>query len=320
MVRLLPKKPRHNKPKEPVSIARIGVRRRVAIIKGQDRTRWTDFYHAVLTVPWAVFFLGMALFFCLINVVFAALYMADPGGIAHARPGNFWDAFLFSVQTIGSINYSVMSPKSIYANILVVLEAFFGILNLALVTGVVFSRFSRPYARVLFSNVAVITSFDGVPMLMFRAANQRGNQILDANITVSFARQQTTQEGMVMRRFDELTLVRARTPLFALSWTIMHRLDETSPLYGHTPESLTAVQAELIALLSGTDETLSEVIFARHSFRPHQIRWHHRFVDILSNNERGRRVVDLNRFHDTVPDISVPNPDIERLDTGTPKL
>jgi inward rectifier potassium channel len=157
--------------------------------------------------------------------------------------------------------------------------------------------------------VAVITSFDGTPMLMFRAANQRGNQILDANITVSFARQQTTQEGLAMRRFEELTLVRPRTPLFALSWTIMHRVDETSPLYGQTPESLSASQAELIALLSGTDETLSEVIFARHSFRPHQIRWRHRFVDILFTNSRGRRVVDLTRFHDTVPDISVPNPD-----------
>ncbi len=274
----------------------------MAIIRGQDRTRWTDFYHAVLTVPWAVFFAGLALFFFLINVVFALLYMADPNGIANARPGNFWDTFLFSVQTIGSINYSVMSPKSIYANIIVVLEAFFGILNLALITGIVFSRFSRPYARVLFSDVAVITSFDGAPMLMFRAANQRGNQVLDANITVSFAWQQTTREGMVMRRFQELNLVRSRTQLFALSWTVMHRVDETSPLYGQTPESLTACQAELILLLSGTDETLADVIFARHSYKPHQIRWNHHFVDVLALTPRGQRVVDLTRFHDTVPD------------------
>jgi inward rectifier potassium channel len=302
VVSLLPRR-RPPPPRGPASLARARRNRRVAIIRGQDYTRWTDFYHSVLTVPWAVFFVGMAAFFFLINVVFALLYMADPGGIEHARPGNFWDAFLFSVQTIGSINYSVMSPKSIYANIIVVLEAFFGILNLALITGIVFSRFSRPYARVLFSDVAVITQFDGAPMLMFRAANQRGNQILDANIAVSYAWQQTTKEGMVMRRFQELSLVRSRTQLFALSWTVMHRIDESSPFFGKSPEDLTRCQAELIVLLSGTDETLADQIFARHAYKPHQIRWGHRFADVLSLTPRGRRVVDLTRFHETVPEV-----------------
>jgi inward rectifier potassium channel len=274
----------------------------MAVIIGQDLSRWTDFYHLILTVPWSVFFLGMAAFFFMINVVFAFAYMADPNGIEHARPGNFWDAFLFSVQTIGSINYSVMNPKSIYANIIVVAEAFFGLLNLALITGVVFSRFSRPHARVLFSRIAVITDFDGVPTLMFRAANQRGNQILDATVTVNFAYQQTTREGLVMRRFCELKLVRPRSSLFALSWTVMHRIDEQSPFYGQTPESLAAMQAELIVLLSGTDETLAATIFARYGYKPHQILWHHRLVDILSFNQKGRRVVDLTQFHNAVPD------------------
>lgn len=286
-------------------LARLRARgRRGAVILGQDATRWTDFYHFVLTVPWSVFFFGVALFFFAINVVFAIAYMADPGGIDHARPGNFWDAFLFSVQTIGSINYSVMSPKSIYANIVVVAEAFFGILNLAIITGIVFSRLSRPYARVLFSKVAVVTDFDGVPTLMFRAANQRANQILDAQITLNFAFQQTTREGLTMRRFCELELVRPRSPLFALSWTVMHRIDEQSPLYGQTPEGLSAIQAELVVLLSGTDETLSATIFARHSYKPQQILWRHRFVDILSFSARGRRVVDLTRFHSAVPDAT----------------
>lgn len=290
------------RPEAPVSLVHVGRRKRVAVIKGQDASRWTDFYHFVLTVPWWGFFLGMAFYFFLVNVGFALLYVADPGGIAHARPGNFWDAFLFSVQTIGSINYSVMNPTSIYVNVVVVGEAFFGLLNLALVTGVVFSRFSRPYARVMFSNVAVITTFDGVPTLMFRAANQRGNQILDANIMVSFAWQQKTREGITMRRFCDLKLVRARSSLFALSWTIMHRIDEDSPFHGETPESLAAMQAELICLLSGTDETLADQIFARHSYLPQQILWNHRLADILSINARGRRVVDLTRFHDAVPE------------------
>jgi inward rectifier potassium channel len=147
--------------------------------------------------------------------------------------------------------------------------------------------------------VAVVTMFDGVPTLMFRAANQRGNQILNANITVSLAREMVTREGIAMRRFEELKLVRARSPLFALSWTVMHRIDESSPLYGQTLESLLETQAELIALLSGTDDTFAETIYARQAYRPHQIRWNHRFADVLSVDARGRRVVNLHRFHDT---------------------
>jgi inward rectifier potassium channel len=234
--------------------------------------------------------------------------MADPHGILNARPGNFWDAFLFSVQTIASIGYGFLSPKSTYANTIVVIEAFVGILNLAIITGVVFARFSRPYARVLFSDVAVITPLDGIPTLMFRAANQRSNQILDANIVVTYAHQETSREGITMRRFQELALVRSRSALFALSWTVMHRVDETSPLYGQTLKSMTENEAELLLLLSGTDETVSDQIFARHSYKPHQIRHGHRFVDILSVTAHGLRLVDLTRFHDTEPDGIISDP------------
>jgi inward rectifier potassium channel len=270
-----------------------------AIVKGQDGSRWFDIYHAVLTAPWWAFFAAIAIIFALVNTVFALLYMSAPRGIDHAR--GFWDFFLFSVQTIGSANYTVMFPKTIYANVVVSIEAFFGILNLAIITGVVFARFSRPFARILFSKVAVVAPFDGVPMLMFRAANQRGNQILNAEITVSMARQATTKEGMVMRRFEEVKLVRSRSPLFALSWTVMHPIDESSPLHGATLESLYDSQVEIIILLSGRDDTLSDIIYARHSYMPDEILWNRRFVDVLDMTPAGRRVVDLRRFHDTEP-------------------
>ena len=283
----------------PGSVVRVKPGRRLAIVRGQDRSRWTDVYHAVLNAPWWLFFLGLAAFLGTINVVFALLYLADPNGLAHTH-GNFWDAFLFSVQTIGSINYTVFAPQTIYANIVVCFEAFFGLLTLALFTGVIFARFSRPFARVVFSKVAIITPFDGVPTLMFRAANQRGNQILDASITLTVARQQTSKEGVTMRRFDELKPVRERTSLFALSWTVMHRIDEASPLYGLGPDSCFDNQLEIIALLSGMDETLADRIYARHSYLPDEILWDHRFVDVLSISN-GRRIVDLTRFHDTVP-------------------
>lgn len=282
------------------TLVRVPPGKRLAIMKGQDSSRWTDAYHVVLTAPWWLFFLGLGAFFTAINIVFAMLYLADSNGLEHAQRGNFWDAFLFSVQTIGSINYTVFVPRTIYANIVVSIEAFFGLLTLALFTGIIFARFSRPYARVVFSRYAIIAPFDGVPTFMFRAANQRGNQILDASITLSVARQQTTKEGVTMRRFEELTPVRARTSLFALSWTVMHRIDENSPLYGLDMASCYDSQIEIIALLSGVDETLADRIYARHAYAPDDILWDRRFVDVLSITSNGRRVVDLTRFHDTV--------------------
>jgi inward rectifier potassium channel len=162
-----------------------------------------------------------------------------------------------------------------------------------------FARFSRPFSRVVFSSVAVISPFDGVPTLMFRTANQRGNQVLDASIAVTLARQHMSSEGIVMRRFEELRLVRARTSLFALSWTIMHPIDEASPLYGVTEDDMVDKQMEIVALLSGADATMAETIYARYSYTPDDIRRDHRFVDVLSLTPKGVRMVDLTRFHDT---------------------
>lgn len=275
-------------------------RRPKPIIRGQDGSQWTDIYHLVLTAPWWAFFLGLAGFFVALNAIFGALYFADPKGLINARPGSYWDMFFFSIQTIGSLN-SPMLPRSDYARIVMSVEAFCGIVNLALVTGVVFARFSRPFARVVFSEVAVVVPFEGVPTLMFRVANQRGNQILDATATVSLARQVTTREGITMRRFEELRLVRGRTPLFGLSWTVMHPLDETSPLYGADADSVRDGQMELIVLLSGTDETQSQMIYARHVYAPNDILFGRRFVDVLRRAETGRPEVDLRRFHDTEP-------------------
>ena len=298
--------------KRPFELARhmpvIGTRpgRRLAIVKGQDSSRWTDIYHVVLTARWSAFFLGLAAVFIAINAIFALLFLTDPQGLANARPHDFWDAFVFSlrtigVPTIGAIGHGDMAARSGYIDDIVVIEAFTGILYLGTVTAVLFARFSRPFARVLFSNVAIIAPYDGVPTLMFRAANQRGNSIVDASVSVSVARQATSKEGLVMRRFDELALMRARTPLFALSWTIMHRIDEASPLYGVDLDTMRAREIEIVILLSGTDETLADIIYARHSYTPDDLRWGHRFIDVLSLTPGGTRVVDLHRFHDTEP-------------------
>lgn len=276
-------------------------RGRLAVIRGQDGSRFTDFYHQSLMAPWWLFFLGLLALFILINLVFASLYMTDPNGLANAHPGDFWERFVFSVQTLGSVPYTEATPRTRYVDVVVMSEAFVGILYIGVVTALLFARLSRPSARFVFSNVAVVLPYDGVPTLMFRAANQRGNQVLDASINVTLARQATSREGITMRRFDELQLVRNRTSLFALSWTIMHRIDETSPLFGITPRALEDAEMEIIILLSGRDDILADTIYARHAYAPEQILWGRRFVDVLSVSPQGRLIVDLTRFHDTEP-------------------
>ena len=280
--------------------------KRTAVIKGQDGSRWTDIYHTTLRAPWWLFFLGLAALFLLVNAIFALLYMADPGGLANVGAGDFRDAFIFSLQTFGvptisSLSHHAAEPRTAYIDCVVVFEAFIGILYLGTVTAVLFARFSRPSARVVFSRVAVVAPFNGVPTLQFRAANQRGNQVLDASVRVTVARQFRSLEGIVMRRFEELKLVRERTSLFALSWTIMHPIDEHSPLYGADSTMLYDDQMEIVVLLSGTDETLADVIYARYAYGPDDIVWGHRFVDVLSMTPQGLRMVDLTKFHDTEP-------------------
>jgi inward rectifier potassium channel len=270
------------------------------IVRGQDGSQWKDVYHFILTVPWSLFFLMMAAVYVIINATFAGLYLLSPNGILHEHRDSFLDAYFFSVQTFGSIGYGFLAPSSKYVNFMVSVESFISLMYAAIATGLLFARFSRPFARVIFSNVAVVVPFEGVPTLMFRAANQRANQILDAMATVSLARQVTTKEGITMRRFEELRLVRPRSPLFSLSWTIMHRIDETSPLYGATIDTFYDRGMEIIVLLSGMDETLAQIIYARQAYTADDILFDRRFVDVLHFGASGRMEVDLRHFNDTV--------------------
>ncbi len=270
---------------------------RSALTIGQQRS-WGDFYQVLLTMSWSAFLALMAIAFLGLNAVFGLLYWIDPHGLANARPGSFQDAFFFSVQTIGTLGYGVMAPKSLYANCVVTAETFVGLVNLSLGTGLIFARFSRPTARILFSKVAVIAEFDGVPTFMFRAANQRGNHILEAEVTLTWSFQSITREGSVMRRFQELKVTRSRSPLFALSWLIMHPIDDSSPLWGATAESLQESRSEFLAVISGNDESFAQRIFARHSYLAGAVVWDHAFVDILESGPEGELLVDYTRFHD----------------------
>ena len=270
------------------------------IIVGRDGSPFTDVYHRVLALPLLGILALMGAAFLVLNLIFAGLYLIDPNGIAAMTPGDFWSAFFFSVETFGTIGYGHWYPVSFGANAIMVCETFIGLVYVAVTTGLVFARVSRPVSRVTFSRLAVIHDFEGRPTLMFRAANQRSNNILEAEVMVSLALDAKTPEGILFRRFEELKVARSRSPLFALTWTIMHPIDGDSPLRNATHASLTAQHAEIIVVLSGTDDRYAQRVHARHSYHSSEVVWDKRFADILSFGEDGRRTVDYGRFHDVV--------------------
>ncbi|OCR00866.1 ATP-sensitive inward rectifier potassium channel 10 [Oscillatoriales cyanobacterium USR001] len=268
---------------------------------GSSPLGFRDLYHWLLTISWSGFFTRIALVYILSNAIFALAYLAGGDCIANAEPGSFKDVFFFSVQTMATIGYGAMYPRTSYANSIVAIEALFGLLGVAMVTGLAFARFSRPTAKVLFSHIAVITPQNGVPTLMYRTANQRYNQILEAQQRLTLLRDEITADGQFMRRFYDLNLVRSRTPIFALTWTSMHIIDESSPLYGMTAEDFARQAVEIIVTMTGIDETVSQIIHARHSYLAEEILWNSRFVDILSHSPDGGRSIDYTRFHDVIP-------------------
>ncbi|HEY9698148.1 MAG TPA: ion channel [Trichocoleus sp.] len=270
---------------------------------GKSRSQGSDLYHALLTLSWPRFLCLMALFYSLLNALFALAYLFDPSGngIANAPPGSFVDAFFFSVQTMASIGYGALYPQTTYANVLVTIESLLGLLWIATATGLMFARFSRPTAKVMFSRMAIVAPYDGLPTLMFRAANQRRNQILEAHIRVTLVRNVQTQEGIEMRRFYDMALARSQNPIFALTWTALHPITPESPLYGMTSADLEEQDAEIIVTLMGLDETFSQTIHARYSYAPCEICWNMQFADILSYTPDGRRAVDYRQFHKVLP-------------------
>jgi inward rectifier potassium channel len=222
----------------------------------------------------------------------------DRNGIVGARPGDFSDAFFFSVQTVGTIGYGLLAPRGLYANAVMTAENFFGLSFVAVATGVIFARVSRPTARVMFSKNALITTHDGRRTFMFRAANERANRVLEAEVSLAISRDLTTREGRSMRRFEDMKVVRSKTPLFALTWTVMHEIDEASPLWGLDEALFRQEAGQILVVLSGLDETFAQRIHARHSYLPEDIVWERQFADVIILEENGERILDYGRFHD----------------------
>ncbi len=268
---------------------------------GLERAPHKDIYHFILGRTWPTFFLLVAVVFVVTNMLFAWLYLADPGAVTNVRPGSFEDAFYFSVETLATIGYGGMAPASRYGHLVVALEAIVGILMVALITGITFTRFARPSARVLFSNKVVISPRDGVPHVMFRMANWRRNRIVEARLSAVLLVTERTREGDVMRKQIDLPLVRSKTNVFFLTWSAMHLVDEKSPFHGPDAlERLRLQQAELYLGLTGLDETIGQTIHVRKQYTLDDIVPGARFADVLSTREDGRRIIDYRKFHDVV--------------------
>ncbi len=263
-----------------------------------------DLYHSLLVARWRSFFAIVLATYLGANLVFALGYLAIGDGIEEARPGSFADAFFFSVQTMATIGYGKMAPRGLAANLLVTVEALVGLLGLALVTGLVFAKFSRPTARIVFARNAVVTSFDGVPSLLVRMANERASQIAEAQAHLVLLRTERTPEGEEVRRMHDLRLRRGQSAFFAFTWTVVHPITPDSPLHGETEEGLRAKDVDLVASVTGLDDTLAQTVHARHAWKPDQILWGHRFADVIVTLPDGRRAIAPRRFHDVEPDGS----------------
>ncbi len=284
---------------KPLRIAAPGARYQIQVI-GHRRAPLRDFYHLVLRISWATTFVLVGALYLAVNGLFAVGYLVT-GGLAHARPGSLADTFFFSVQTMGTIGYGAVYPETPWANVLVVTESFTGLILTALVTGLVFAKFSRSTARMSFTREAVISPVNGQPSLSFRVTNERSNRIVDAQIRAVAIRRETTTEGSTFYRMVDLRLSRDRALSLTRSWTAIHPIDEHSPFWNQTPESIDEQELEVQVLIVGLDETTMQTVHAGHRYFAHQLLWGARHVDVLVETADGNVVLDLTKFHDTEP-------------------
>jgi inward rectifier potassium channel len=279
----------------------VSIGGRPFISHGLTRRIWDDIYHFALTIRWPSFFALAAAIFVLLNVVFGTLYQLGDKPIANQYPDNFGGAFFFSVETLATVGYGDMHPQTVYAHVVATIEIFFGMLSIALVTGLVFARFSRPRAKMIFADHPVIRLIHGQPTLMIRAANARQNVIAEASAKLHLLVRETSPEGFRLRRIHDLRLLRDRHPVFTLSWTLMHVIDENSPLYSFTPEILAATEATVMLSIEGIDETTSQSMLGRRQWNHREWRWNHRYVDLVHDDEFGVSHIDYEVFHQVLP-------------------
>jgi inward rectifier potassium channel len=284
-----------------VGLRTVKLGKRQIITEGIVNPIFHDLFHHFMTVSWPRLFATLGTFFIVFDLLFGFLYYLDPGCIANLNPPGFAGDFFFSVETLATVGYGEMHPETFYGHLIAMIEIFVGLMSLALITGLMFARFSRPRARFLFTKNGVVRPIAGKTTLIFRAANARQNIVQDASARLRMLRDEVTEEGYHIRRIVDLPLLRSEHPMFALGWTIMHVIDDASPLRGETAESLSNTSATFVLSVSGTDENTGQTLMARGEYASGDICWNATFHDILQEEPDGTLHVDYSKFHDIDP-------------------
>jgi inward rectifier potassium channel len=289
---------REQTPKRPrVRFRDLGGRRIIA--EGLERNIWSDLYFNAMTISWPAFIAALAAMFVALNFVFALIYALGDAPIANARPGSLADLFFFSVETTSTVGYGDMHPQTIYGHVVATAENFTGLLLLAMMTGLVFARFSRPRARILFAKYPVVTKHNGQTTLIFRLANARSNFISEATAKLWMLSPTVTQEGNQLVGFERMRLLKSENPTFALSWTLFHPIDERSPLFAVNEETLAASEINFVVSIVGFDETSGQTVHARDVFTARDVRWHHEYLDFVWIDDQGLRHIDYSKIDAT---------------------
>jgi inward rectifier potassium channel len=262
---------------------------------------WRDNYHWVLSLSWPRFALFLVVSYIVINLFFATLYVIGDGCIADMTPGSFPQAFFFSVETLATVGYGHNYPATLYGHIIVTLEIFLGMIWIAVITGLIFVRFARPTARILFSDSLAFAPFDGRLSLMYRVANLRHTSMAEAEFRLLYSRDERVKEGDDIRRFYELKVYPERMISFPAAMIIRHTIDESSPLFGATPESLEKEDAFFVASTLALELVMAASVQSGRDYSWDEIRFGERFVDVYTELEDGRLTVDYGRLHETEP-------------------
>ncbi|HZQ52215.1 MAG TPA: ion channel [Bryobacteraceae bacterium] len=264
-------------------------------------TTWRDFhpYLILINIPFAWFMLIVIAAFIVVNLFFAGIYMAigieNLKGAEAPTPGlRFLNAFFFSAHTLTTVGYGSISPSGPAANAIASFEALMGLLAFAIATGLLFGRFSRPSARIGFSRNMVVAPYLDGTSLQFRVVNRRSNTLIELSATLLLMTVESTN-GRIQRRYTLLELERTQVLFFALPWTIVHPIDEKSPLYGKTAEDLAQLQAEVLIVMKGFDDTFSQTVHARYSYRYDEIVWGAKFASTFDVDPDGELRVWMNR-------------------------
>lgn len=271
--------------------------------KGVHPFNAVNIYHSLVTIAWWKFSVIVLCAYLIVNIIFASVYyfiigVDQLGGMQTSTElHKFLEAFFFSAQTITTVGYGRISPSGMAASAVAALESLFGLLAFAIATGLLYGRFSRPTAKILFSSKAVIAPFKNAKAFMFRVANARTNPLIEAEVSVYIAYDERENEKSI-RRFQMLKLDLSKISFLALSWTIVHPIDEESPLYNISQQDLNSMNAEFFILLKAVDDTYAQQVHARSSYRSEDLEWNARFTKIIEQNSDGKMAIDIHRIHE----------------------